>query len=714
MSSRTLKTTKFVLCLWAALMFAAGTVSAQEEKIARGPIVTGMVTSERLRIAAPNAVVQLRLEVYDEAGEKLLDTEQRGGNVLDWHLQDRSGQRVADGTYLCVVTIKNLSGRLSQKLGQVTVSAKATQLRSAAVAELSPRQAHAIGPVEGEEELTVLPAEDAQPVTVLANKGDEAQLTRTRGALTFRVGDFFSGTDKEQMRLTEEGNLGIGSSKPQFKLDVAGTIRARQGFVFNDGSTLNVNDQGMLTRTTSDGTVTPSVGGIGTQGRLAKWTDNAGTLGDSVAIDTGTGLQLTVAPSASVDTNLLYLNSTNGTTGVLAGNVPSYGAANGPFFAMRGNNYTTIANQRGLFTISAGNVGSPVGDDGSVKFNTGNDQLRMVIKPNGRVGIGVDDPAKRLDVAGDINVSGDYNIDGDRVFSIDFANSNTFAGIAAGPVNTGFNNSFFGARAGSVNTSGRDNSFFGAGAGQSTVAQPGNSFFGSNAGRDNTANANSFFGSGAGILTTGGGANTFIGVDAGQTNKTGIWNTALGGSADVGANNLDHATAIGAEAVVSSSNTIVLGRSNASDTVIVPGKLEVDTMGASGGSQLCLNGSNRLALCSSSLRYKTAVLPFLRGLNIINRLHPIAFTWKDNGVRDLGLGAEEVERIEPLLTFRNKQGEIEGVKYNQLSAVFVNAFKEQQQQIEALQQQLRQQHSEVVALTRSLCRNHRHSAVCRR
>ncbi len=56
-------------------------------------------------------------------------------------------------------------------------------------------------------------------------------------------------------------------------------------------------------------------------------------------------------------------------------------AANGPFFAMRGNTFTTIANQRGLFTIAAGNVSSPVGDDGSVKFNTGNDLLRMIIKP---------------------------------------------------------------------------------------------------------------------------------------------------------------------------------------------------------------------------------------------------------------------------------------------------------------------------------------------
>src|SRR5260370_8831377 len=92
--------------------------------------VTASATAERVRFTSPNTVVQLRLEVYDEAGQKLLDTEQRGGNVLDWHLQGGAGERVADGVYLCVVTIKKLSGRLSQKLGLVTASDQPTVLRS--------------------------------------------------------------------------------------------------------------------------------------------------------------------------------------------------------------------------------------------------------------------------------------------------------------------------------------------------------------------------------------------------------------------------------------------------------------------------------------------------------------------------------------------------------------------------------------------------------
>ncbi len=649
--------------------------------------ITAGITAERVRIAAPSAVVQLRLEVYDEAGQKLFDTEQRGGNVLDWHLQGSAGERVADGTYLCVVTSKSLSGRLSQKMGFVTVMGPATKMRAAGVGELSLRQSQTVGPVEdGDEGLAVMSGTETEPATVLAHTGEEGQLTRTRGALSFRMGDFFTGTDQEQMRLTEEGNLGIGTAKPKVKLDVAGMIRAREGFAFSDGSRLNVNDKGELTLTSSNGTIAPNVVGTGTQNRLAKWTDNSGTLGDSLALDTGTALQLTAAPSGAVDTNLLYLNSTNGTTGVLAGNVPSYGAANGPFFAMRGNTYATIANQRGLFTIAAGNISSPVGDDGSVKFNTGNDFLRMVIRPSGNVGIGVSNPGSPLDVAGNINTSTQYNIGGSRAFVS--SPNNTFAGYGAGPaMTTALHNAFFGALTG-VNTTSDGNAFFGSDAGLFTSSGGVNSFFGFQAGFSNTFGDN----------------NVFIGVGAGGTNTQGFDNTVIGANADVGSNDLLFATAIGAEAVVSTSNTIALGRANGSDIVDVPGKLQIDTMGAPGGQALCLNGSNRVALCnSSSLRYKAQVHRFLGGLEIVRRLRPISFTWKEDGSRDVGLGAEEVARVEPLLTFRNKQGQIEGVKYNQLSAVLINAVKEQQQQIQELQRQL-------VSLKSRIGKHHRPAA----
>jgi hypothetical protein len=97
----------------------------------------------------------------------------------------------------------------------------------------------------------------------------------------------------------------------------------------------------------------------------------------------------------------------------------------------------------------------------------------------------------------------------------------------------------------------------------------------------------------------------------------------------------------------------------------------------------------------SSLRYKTDLHPFLGGLNIVNRLNPVNFEWKNGGFRDLGLVAEEVAAVEPLLTFNNAQGQVEGVKYETLSVVVINAIKEQQTQITELQKQIQAQQEQI-------------------
>jgi len=408
-----------------------------------------VAAADRVRITAPASILQMRVEIYDPSGAKVWDSEIRG-NVFDWRLQDGQVQRLTVGDYICLVTVKNIAGRIAQKIGVVRVAEKGVTVGPAEIVQLSPQQTQAIGPVEENSSWTILDNKENQTATVIAHDGTDGQIVRGRGAFSFRLGDFYSGNDKEQMRLTEEGNLGIGTAKPKARLDVAGTVRAGEGFMFSDGSTLKVNDKGVLTRTSADGTNTVT---STTQNRIAKFTDNAGTVGDSVVLDTGTGLQLTAAPDGLVDTNLLYLNSTNGTTGVLAGSTPNYGAANGPFFAMRGNTYTTIPNQRGLFTISAGNVANPQGDDGSVKFNTGGDQLRMVIRPNGNVGIGTNNPGAKLDVAGDINTSTQYKISTQTVLRVGLPTAgNVFVGSDAGFNNNGAGNSFFGFNAGASAT----------------------------------------------------------------------------------------------------------------------------------------------------------------------------------------------------------------------------------------------------------------------
>jgi hypothetical protein len=156
------------------------------------------------------------------------------------------------------------------------------------------------------------------------------------------------------------------------------------------------------------------------------------------------------------------------------------------------------------------------------------------------------------------NAATQYNIGGNRVLSNGGTN-NLFAGINAGALNTGGSNSFFGYTAGQVNTTGGGNSFFGAGAGQANMTGSSNSFFGVGAGGNTTGNSNSFFGLGAGGANTTGINNAFVGTSAGVGNTTGSNNTIIGTFADVATGNLSNATAIGGGALVSRSNSLVLG-----------------------------------------------------------------------------------------------------------------------------------------------------------
>jgi len=194
--------------------------------------------------------------------------------------------------------------------------------------------------------------------------------------------------------------------------------------------------------------------------------------------------------------------------------------------------------------------------------------------------------------------------------------------------------------------------------------------------------------------------------------------------------------------LIADDGNIGIGTTNPSDKLDVNGIIRVATLGAAGATPLCRNASNQIATCSSSLRYKTDITPFTGGLELVKRLRPIRFTWKQGGARDLGFGAEEVARVDPLLTFTNDKGEIEGVKYDRISVALVNAVKEQQMQIEQQQAQIKtqrtlirqqqtiaqrqeaqlaeqraaltRQQAEIDSLKRLVCASHPHATVCKR
>src|SRR6185295_12638631 len=95
---------------------------------------------------------------------------------------------------------------------------------------------------------------------------------------------------------------------------------------------------------------------------------------------------------------------------------------------------------------------------------------------------------------------------------------------------------------------------------------------------------------------------------------------------------------------------------------------------------------------------------------------------------DMGLVAEEVAGVEPLLVTHNNKGEIEGVKYDRVGVVLINAVKEQQAQIEdqrtliqsqqksleTQQRQIEQQQRQVDALKTLVCSMKASADICKK
>ena len=89
----------------------------------------------------------------------------------------------------------------------------------------------------------------------------------------------------------------------------------------------------------------------------------------------------------------------------------------------------------------------------------------------------------------------------------------------------------------------------------------------------------------------------------------------------------------------------------------------------------------------SDERLKTDVAPMQNGLETINNLKAVNFTWKKDGVRDFGFMAQELKQVVPQAVHGTEEGLL-GVDYGRLSAILVSAIQEQSAQIASLKKQL--------------------------
>lgn len=98
--------------------------------------------------------------------------------------------------------------------------------------------------------------------------------------------------------------------------------------------------------------------------------------------------------------------------------------------------------------------------------------------------------------------------------------------------------------------------------------------------------------------------------------------------------------------------------------------------------------------CSSDLRFKKDIKPLDNSLKKLMGLEGISYYWKTDEFKDrawpktqqIGLIAQDVEKILPQVVITNPDG-YKSVDYDKLSAVIINAVKEQQAEIAGLKKQ---------------------------
>lgn len=390
-----------------------------------------------------------------------------------------------------------------------------------------------------------------------------------------------------------------------------------------------------------------------------------------------------------------------------------------------------------------------------------------------------------------VSTAGSFNIGGYPFAFGSVPSQNTFLGFAGNPAITGSNNSGTGYLALVHDTAGQENTASGS-----------NALFSNTTGRDNTANG--FY---ALYRNTIGSDNTATGVYALANNNIGVYNTALGFSAasqtdavgntgvgalalgnsatgddntavgfvagpDANSPGVYNSTAIGAHAIVSQSNALVLGCLNAingckhdvnvgigtatpvyhlditSGDMIVRGATNfphagdqanlyigdpshgIQAVNAQGIYIGAYNAQNALAVWDyghvgvatgtsqpsniftvgrnqgaavadswttySSRRWKTNIHTLHGALNKIDQLRGVSYDLKDSGKHEIGVIAEEVGAVVPEVVSYEKNGkDAAGVDYGRLTALLIEATKEQQALLQSQQKQIRLQQEQM-------------------
>jgi len=310
----------------------------ENDRPAPATLVTATASARQVRFVSLGEVRRMRLEIFSEDGTQLSGVKWTSGNLLDWRLQDSQGQRLADGSYLFLISVQDFSQGVSRKYGMVAVQSGQVYLQQVGLNQLSVQEAEALGVHRG--------VERPGPVD--------------------RIG-----------------------------VEVAGTSPSATADS-SDGEPESSTDSSSDAAETGEEAVTPSATGSGTAGNIAKWTTST-ALGNSVMRESGGKIGLgTSSPVSklhvlSAATQLLPPRlQSSGTTSFAAGWDFYHGTLGKGYVGVPGSGVGYPAPGEMLVYGATG-----------VKTSLWAGGVRsMTIDTAGAVGIGTATPLVKLDVAG--------------------------------------------------------------------------------------------------------------------------------------------------------------------------------------------------------------------------------------------------------------------------------------------------------------------------
>jgi hypothetical protein len=594
-------------------LFATGVVFAQEPN--------------SLRSTAPERAVQVRVTVVSSGGTTLYDSDWKNGNIFDWSAAD-----LPYGSYQLRILSRDVEGRTSERQCNLEVSAHRVTI--------DPE----------------LPNDVRLTTTV--HDGTSGALITTSGDLSFRFGDYLRRKDAEAMRLSPEGNL-----------EVIGWIRPAGGILFPDGSVLTSAsafvDESGRTRPSRGSyekklTPKPEATGTGTANQIAKWIDNAGTLGDSIVTESGGNVGI----GTTTPTGKLHIFG-GATSDVFAGMGVDMSA--GPAFNF-GYGGASFGRSAGFFNVRPD--AAAAAPNPSLRLMTDSVE-RMIITNLGNVGIGTSNPGGRFQIfaAPTADISAGIGTDMSAGPSLNFGYGGATFGRGAGFFNVrpdasaappnpslrfmtanvermiitstgevGIGTSAPSQKldvAGTVKVAGNLvlPATSSASAGVITIGGIrfahsfgiNGTFLGLYAGNFTmTGSNNTGIGAAALLSNTAGSANTAVGPSALQMNTTGFNNTAIGSVALVnnttGANNTANGSgtltqnSTGSRNVASGEGALFVNTTGADNTAIGFSGLSANTTGngnialGSGAGQNLTTGSNNIDVGNSGVAAESATI----------------------------------------------------------------------------------------------------------